>query len=107
MTPQTEPTIEEMRIEVCRWMGQDPFPRCNNPECEDCSGALGGHDKPLTLDWLRSCFLKLPPEQKKLWVNHIWAIIYPDQKYGPCEWEVALMSITDEQFLTALWRTIQ
>ncbi len=109
----TNPTIEQMRIEVLEWQGwtwsdsyvtawgaEVPLKAWHNPE------GRKQERPPLTLDWWHECWLKMNKTDKAHYFAHL--LDFVDGQF-PISWPdlIKLESATAEQRLTALYKTIK
>lgn len=122
-------SVDEQRIFVAEWMGWDFDPIearewesqisnrcwCKNPDTCKLVIKFGTGFPPLTLDWMHSCWLKLPPEQKEVYIWNLWNLVtdMPFSTPSPelLSWGTGALIIlensTAEQRLAALVETIK
>lgn len=98
-------TTDEQRIFVCEklfgWKPPDQI-------VEGYSFQDWVDDLPfLTLDWLHECWMKLMPEQKLNYINHLLALVLTDEYFPVYSTMIALEDATTEQRLTALVQALK
>jgi hypothetical protein len=114
MTPN--PTIEQMRIDVLRWMGvhfytpsDAGFPwsvcECGTPPTEH----LG--PPPLTLDWLHDIIRGFTPDEFRIFLGFLANVVYPKRDVKTIPHMMSMdefqgcWNATEEQVLTAVYQT--